>query len=240
MRIEVVSEVHYRFEKLAEARNYAISVGVGLFVLWWWSFFAWSFLMPGVFLSLCVPPAVLWAARRWPTLVTLRGNKHTDLRVSLEVLVAMAWVVPLLVAYKLLNCSNLPLLALPALIGGGLLTFWALGTDEALRSRKQDVPYVGLNLMMYVATLALWANHALPAVSTERAVATVTALRTHRNITGPLLYDVQTSESALGEAWDDEYSVPRKLWEQLHVGSAVGLEERWGVFGVAEAVLTIR
>jgi hypothetical protein len=240
MRIEVVSDVHYRFEKISEARKYAIWVGVGLFVLWWWSFFAWSFLMPGVFLSLCVPPAVLWAARKWPTLVTLRGNKHTDLRVSLEMLVGMAWAVPLLAAHKLLNCANLPLLALPAVVGGGWLTHWALKNDEALRQRKQDARYVGLSLMMYAGTLGVWVNHALPAVTTERAVVTVTALRTHRNITGPLLYDVQTSESALGQAWDDEYSVPRKLWEQLHVGSTVGLEERWGVFGVAEVVLTIR
>jgi hypothetical protein len=240
MRVTVVSEAHLRFERIAEARSLALWPVLGLFVLWWWSFFAGAFLMPGVFVSLCVPPAAWWAARRWPTLVTLWGNKRKDLRASLSGLVGMGSVVPLRVAYKLLNCDGLLWLVLPGVLFGGWLAHSALKHDEALRERRQDAAYLGLNLMIYAATLALWLNHALPAVSTLRAPVRVAALRTHQNIRGPAVFDVQLSGSPFDDDDDGDelYSVPRQLWEQLQVGSAVCLRERTGVFGVAEAAIS--
>lgn len=231
------SRVHERLRAISRARGIAIWAGVGMVALMAWTNYAQSYLMPGVAVCLCLPPAALGFAHRWPTLLTLWGRNSTDIRLSLSVALIAGVAVPIAVPLKVLNFANLPVLMLPALVIGASATALALGNDPALRKRRWDVASVAACLVAYGGALMFWFSHVLPPLDEHRAVVTVTGLRKNTEIKGFTTFHARAVGAPTTEDWD-EYRVPREAWKQLQVGAPACIDERRGLFGVTEAAIT--
>ena len=231
------SEVHERLRAISRARAFAIWSGVGMFVLMAWTAFGWSLLELCVTVCLWLPPAALALADRWPTLLTLWGQRNTDIRLSLSVALIAGVAVPIVVPFRILNFANLPVLVLPALAIGALATARALRTDPALRQRTSDAAMVAVCLVLYGGALAFWLNHALPPLEEHRTVVTVTDLRQNREHKGQITFLARTTAGPTTEDWED-YRVPHDVWKRLQVGTSACVDERRGLLGVTEAAIS--
>lgn len=232
------SEGHERLHRVSRARTFAIWPLIGMGALMVWTVFAWSFLEPAAAVCLCLPPAALMLAHKWPTLLTLWGRSDTDVRLSMSVALIAGVVVPIGVPAKILNVANLPVLILPALVIGSLATAWALKTDPALRKRTWDAWKIAVCLVLYGGALVFWLNHVLPPFEEHRAVVRVTGLRMNQEIRGSFTtFHARTTAAPTGVDWD-EYRVPRDVWKRLQVGAPACIDERRGLFGVIEAAIT--